>query len=180
MVFNAGERLLSPTLEARIAALESHPAAEIRRLASLPVTSVTTYSVVPLDNDGSGARDPFGMWASSTPSRIVIPAGLDGRWNFRADIQWPFNAAGFRGACFTKNAGNPNTATADRLGQDSRMGSTLTETRTAPEWEDNFVAGEYVQLWVNQNSGGTLDPVSNGGFVAAGIRVYARRLGPVM
>lgn len=178
MGIGAGQTLRDTDL-ARITALETPPRAEIRRVASLTVATGTAFVAVTLDDDGGGVRDPLGMWsASPNPTRITLPNGYDGRWAWWAELQWDFNATGSRAACFTKNATTPSSANA-RLGQDGRRASDATETACRPSVEDNFVGGDYMQLWLSQNSGVTLG-VGGAASTAVGIRVYARRLGPAL
>lgn len=163
---------------------DPNTSSEIRRVASLVVATSASFVTVPFDDEGAlGARDPLGVWASGSPTRLTIPAGMDGEWNFKVlNMQWGFNATGSRAACFGKNGTNINVSVGGgtRLGQVGGKASDSTETATHPEWTENAVAGDYYELWGNQNSGGNLEVVTPSGFPLNGIRVRARRLGPAL
>lgn len=160
-----------------------HPGeSEIRRMASLSIASGTTFAAVAFDDEGGagGPRDPLGVWSAASPTRLICPAGMDGRWEYEViNLQWPFNATGSRAACWNKNGGLVNGSNGARLGLVGLRASDATETATHPKWAENMVGGDFMELYVNQTSGAASD-IAVGGYTIPGVRVRARRIGPAL
>lgn len=150
--------------------------AEIRRTATLLIP-IATWTAVTFDDDGSGARDPFGMWSSgSNPTRITVPSGGDGRWKVRGFVPWQFQTSGYRGACFTKN-GTSLSSAQGRLGLHTLTFTNGLETVNHPYQEMDLVAGDYLELFVIQNHSSSVDCAQGGGNTPR-LFVTMERMGP--
>lgn len=147
---------------------------EIRRVADLSIANAVETAVA-WDDDGAGARDPLGIWTSANPTRLTIPVGYAGRWEFRVAGVWAFNATGGRAGWFTKNG---VTTGAYRLGADGRPASPATETTCAPYWKGNLADGDYLELRVFHTAGANLNIQTAN--THDPLRVYAKRIGPAL
>lgn len=105
-------------------------------------TAVSWQSVV-------GARNGLG-WSVGTPTRIPIPSGADGRYQITFCGEFAAHATGKR---YTTLGVNGSFA---KPGLFVPGDGTLTAF-LATTWETELVAGDYVEVWLYQNTGGLLN-----------------------
>jgi hypothetical protein len=106
--------------------------------------------------------DTDGYHSTTTnTSRLTIPTGKNGYYLITANFVFALNATGNRDMFFAKNG------TALRYAF-SPIASSATYTGMALTFIANLVATDYIELWVNQTSGGNLnaDTTSGGGTFA--------------
>jgi hypothetical protein len=123
-------------------------------LADVTWTKVPAFDAEHYDNGGYHSL-------VTNPERITIPAGLGGTYLVTASCWFAQNANGFRLFQVTKNADAVNV---DPVVYEDRspytpvgIGSVI--AMSAGLWP--LAAGDYVQLWAHQNSGGNLDLTAN-------------------
>lgn len=114
------------------------------RSSDLTVTTATD-TVVPWTDV---AVDPWGCWSAGNASRLTAP--VDGRYMAVGTVQWAANATGNRSVWIENQAATqlartqvPATATL----------ATWLQVVTPPF---DLVKGEWIQMYVRQNSGGNL------------------------
>lgn len=95
-----------------------------------------------------------GIWSASTPTRLTIPpaapgATYAGRWMFSAFITWNTNGTGGRLLYVAKNGSTQAIANYQAVGGSG----TITPVGA---WS-TMAAGDYFELFGQQNSGGALD-----------------------
>ena len=156
--------------------------AEIKGAASLQ-PNTNAFTAVTFNHPPVWQSDTF--FSAGDPSRITVPAKLNGRYFVRATIRWErFDGKDFQIpdrnkscflAYFTKNGDN----LADHL-EDTHMSAApvVKATKTVMNllWEGNLVEGDLLKLFVFHN-GTILDdnqPVS----VNVNVWLSVRRLGP--
>ncbi len=100
--------------------------------------------------------DYGGFWLVGNATRLTIP--INGRYSVGACVEWASNSAGnFRTLSLRVNGGNS-------IAVDMRLPMTGGfVTRNAVHTEYEFVAGDYIEAVVNQDSGGnrTVNAVGN-------------------
>jgi hypothetical protein len=84
-------------------------------------------------------------------SRFTVPAGKSGKWQFTGNLVWAPNATGQRQALWTVNG------VAQRGTSIMVVPSVTTLYQNAPTVTLNLSVGDYVQLFVYQDSGGNLN-----------------------
>lgn len=89
---------------------------------------------------------------SSNTSRIVIPAGMDGKYLFTANIAFETNVTGIRFVWFVKNG---VTAQRYSLASSPAVSGDVSSYCIARPFR--LVAGDYLEVYVFQNSGGALN-----------------------
>lgn len=94
-------------------------------------------------------------WVLTTPTRIPIPAGADGRYSVVFSGEFTANATGKRYTALGKNG------TFIQPGLFAVGDASLTSF-LASAWETEVVGGDYLEVWLYQNSGGTLSLTING------------------
>lgn len=94
----------------------------------------------------------------SNTDRITIPAGGDGLWLFQAQIAFPANAAGIRGARLT-----PSTGVHVYMGTATVAGSSTYAPQLHVQRLWRMTAGQHMRVIAYQNSGGDLDVEGNNG-----------------
>lgn len=127
------------------------------RVYNSAVQSVGTSSITAITFD-SEREDTQNIHSTVTNTgRLTIPAAWDGMWLFGGQILWAGNATGVRAIWLRINGGTdlvgavfPNSAAAQNDG-----GEVTTFNR--------FVAGDYVEVTVWQNSGGNLNTFASPG-----------------
>lgn len=166
-----GGTTLNTHLRDQLLALYSPPQCEAHRVATLAVTSGTTV-LVPLEDErfdqdwGAGSTGTFHSLVTNT-SRIVIP--YDGIYEF--DVFWQWSG--------TPGVGNAimnlrlNSAGSSSGGTSVRQIVHGSDRAGAYRLRRAVVAGDYVELFANQSSGGSLS-VSGGAGVTG---VYVRMVG---
>ena len=100
------------------------------------------------------ASDAWGTWSSGAASRLT--AQVTGRYTATAVVRFASNSTGFRAAWILKNG----TDTIARVNAAAVTGSpTMLTVSSTPT---DLAKGDYLQLYVRQNSGGNLDLVHDG------------------
>jgi hypothetical protein len=118
------------------------PSCKVYRTADLNVATGSTWTTVAWQTVDF---DPYGMWNSGTG----VYARITGRYLIEHQAQWTANATSYRGSRVMLNGATPlNLCQTDSTGTAlfSHQGSVIV----------NLVSGDYVQMQVRQNSGGTL------------------------
>lgn len=122
----------------------------------------STWTLVPFDNLGNYSSTfggVVGYWVSNQ-SRLRAPTGETGLYSINASVTFPFNATGIRRIQIRKNAAG--SATGGTL-----IGTTHIPTVTTSAVQTTVVYGrdayltadDYVEVFVLQNSGGSLTTV---------------------
>jgi hypothetical protein len=119
-----------------------------RTTATLSIAVSGTPQVIPFEAAIGAGGNIFGMWSSSVnPSRITIQRA--GYYHCVANVTFAASATGDRELYFVKNG-------AGVIGRQSAKSATLvTSQSTAAILE--LVAGDYLEVFVNQTSGGALN-----------------------
>ena len=106
--------------------------------------------------------DAFGLHAAGNPTRITIPSGFDGWWAVAGLVSFASNATGIRNLAIIANTGAyaANTSTPAISGLDHAL---------SVSGLIRLVAGNYLELFVYQSSGGALNLQSGPIFRAAWI-----------
>ncbi len=109
------------------------------------VTTVVTWDTLAFDTDTV-------MWSSG--SRLQLNTG--GKWLFTASLRWASNATGYRFIDLRKNAAGSG-AGGSSIANDTRpaVSGNITAQVLSIEWP-GFIAGDYVELFGFQTSGGSL------------------------
>jgi len=110
--------------------------------------SNATYTAITFDNENFDT-DSFHSTSSNT-SRITIPVGLDGKYLVTFTAGYNANSTGIRGSALHKNG-----ALAFVMFQVSA--SSAADTFFGSSQIMNLSAGDYVELFLYQSSGGALD-----------------------
>jgi len=105
-------------------------------------TAVSWQSVV-------GGRNGLG-WSSGTATRVPVPSGADGRYEITFSGEFAANATGKRYTALAKNG------TLIKPGLFVPGDGTLTAF-LATTWETEVVGGDYLEVWLFQNSGAGLN-----------------------
>lgn len=107
-------------------------------------------------------------------TRVTIPAGLGGRYLVIGRLSWNTNGTGYRSATIVKNGSVTNT-----LAQATQPGMASQGTVVNVAEVVTLAAGDYIELWGKQNSGGALDVIGdNTTFKNAISGLTVRYLGP--
>lgn len=115
---------------------------------SINNTTLTAFSPDTVDHD-SGS--PTAFWAGGNPTRLTAPQA--GKYTVGATVVWDTSAVGTRAIYVVKNG-----TTATRLaGEDMNAlsGAAVNVSTTL-----NLAAGDYVEFYVRQDSGGVLNVVA--------------------
>lgn len=109
------------------------------------VTTVVTWDTLAADTDPT-------MWTSGSRLTLNTP----GTWLFTVNLRWTSNATGYRFADLRKNAAGSG-AGGSSVGAIvvPAVNGNATVLSLAIEWP-GFIAGDYVELFAFQNSGGNL------------------------
>lgn len=120
-------------------------AVRVERAAAVQSIPNATTTAVIWDTE---VYDPYGLWVSSAPTRItLISAGV---YMVRAYVAFASNVTGIRSLGLSTSGGvigesNTMSAAVDNLGRVATM-------RIA-----YFNAGDYIEAWAHQTSGGALN-----------------------
>lgn len=127
-------------------------------------TTVITWDTLWFD------RDPT-MWASGTQLTINTP----GTFLIKANVRWAANANGYRFLDVRKNSAGSGAGGTD-LFADTRPAATGTGTiQSISDEIPGFVAGDYIEVFVAQSSGGPLS--LSAGSIAGCVSLSVRRTG---
>ena len=116
--------------------------------------------------DTDGFHDP-----SSNNSRITIPSGKGGKYLFQTMIRWDGNSSGARSIKFYINGAEGQTI--------YRAPAFSAAVIINVSFMLNLVATDYVQIYVNQTSGSTIEVENSGSTsqLGAGLRFGCQYLG---
>lgn len=99
--------------------------------------------------------DDLDAYDSGANTGLTIPVA--GTYNVNTALQWVSNATGYRSFTVTKNSDIGSADFGFVLGQDLRMAVTGGETSQVISVTHRFDEGDILQVYVQQNRGGTLD-----------------------
>lgn len=123
----------------------------IRRSTNQSISSgseqVITFDTESYDTDG------FHSTVSNT-SRITIPAGLGGKYRITANVEWASDANGYRFIYIKKNG------SAYIGGSSSGLTASVSYASHSLTVDADLVAGDYIEVYALQNSGGGINVVS--------------------
>jgi hypothetical protein len=106
-------------------------------------------------NFGAESYDSHNAHDNSTNNtRLIFPE--NGVYELKAHGAWDTNANGIRGLNIRKGAGGVQTAGTDVI-TDVIAGNGTTQARLSLSIDQQFIAGEYVELFAYQGSGGPLN-----------------------
>jgi hypothetical protein len=124
-------------------------------LASVKTVSSSSWIAVAFDAEN---YDIGGMHNNSTnPSRITIPSGGDGYYNFTGQCSLTANSAGGRGLKIAYNGGVGGSTNPKDVGGTFETADVNFPYRSAVTATRYMLAGDYAELAVYQTSGGNLD-----------------------
>lgn len=132
--------------------LESaHTGSGVGARATITATSVptATFHPIPLDTEDFDT-DGFHSTVTNT-SRMTVPAGLGGKYIAVADVETPNNTSGVRYFMIYKNGSEYAAIKDDAPTQSGGFGFKMTPTAVL-----KLVPGDYIELYVFQNSGSSL------------------------
>lgn len=129
----------------------------VRRAASQSIPTGGVFTQVSWD---SVVENPDGVFNAGTPTRLTIPAGADGVWQFSMWMRYDINATGIRYCYLRKNALTPLQIDL----RNATSGGNYTYMSLVGTFR--LVAGEYVDLNAFQDSGGALNLLTAGGSAA--------------
>lgn len=109
----------------------------------------SAYTAVSFDTE---AFDALGMHSGGAPTRITIPAGKDGVWEFQTHPSFLANVTEVRQTQFKKNGAfiGPQLLVPGNVGAPDVAAGELT-------FKVALVATDFVEVFVRQNSGGALN-----------------------
>lgn len=119
-------------------------AANVTRTAAQAITSATPTNV----SWDTQVEDTEEFWVAGTPTRLTIP--MDGRYGGYAFIEWASNATGIREVNIYLNGATilAGLTIAPVSGRSVRM---------SVPFEKELVSGDYLEVNVEQTSGGNLN-----------------------
>jgi hypothetical protein len=151
--------------------LESGPQCAVYQSTPQAALATATATLITFDT-GLFDLDPT-MWVIGTPSHIQFNTA--GKWLVVASLRWATNATGYRVANIRKNSGG-SASGGTYVGSDQRTAITGGSTSNlAIAVLTGINAGDYVEVFGQQASGGAL-ALDSAGFVGA-VGVYAKWLG---
>lgn len=116
--------------------------------AAYPVPDSTNHAVA-WDTE---SFDTDGIWdVSPNPSRLTIPANMGGRWIVNAYVQWASNSTGIRAVWILKNATTLVALSEIAVSASIPLGRLCVVDML------QMIATDYLELYVFQNSGGSLN-----------------------
>lgn len=92
--------------------------------------------------------DGYGLHSPAASTRLTIPAGYGGIWQFEAQISWP-SGGGNRVAAWIVNSGTTYGRYQSSAGSTTHIHHTCSQPIA-------LVAGDFIELDVQQSSGGNL------------------------
>lgn len=144
------------------------PSIKVYRTAAQSISNTTATAISFPTGSATEAWDTDALHSlSSNPTRITIPNGLAGKWLVQGSIEWAGNATGYRWAQILLNASQVANVT-------------MASTGAAPDTHQfistilQLNAGDYVELYGTQSSGGPLNAAGPGEY---GTWFAATRLG---
>lgn len=101
------------------------------------------------DHDTNTIHDP------GSPTKLTIPTGKGGKWLVGASVVWESNTVGAREVAIRKN-GSANTGGGNAVEASSNNPTTVSTTTII-----SLAAGDYIEAYVTQKSGGALNVIVN-------------------
>lgn len=140
-----------------------------RTTAALSIAASGTPQVIPFEAAIGGGNTPFALWEGTTnPSRITVNRA--GYFLAVACVEFAANATGDRSVGFRKNG------VASLIG-----GQTIKSATLANELQTSalifLVAGDYLEVWVNQTSGGALNVTTTAAKQSPSFSLFMQRAG---
>jgi hypothetical protein len=131
--------------DSKVANICAHPCTFARQVTINQTISNSTATAVSWDAefyDTSSMHD-----TATNPSRVTIPTGQGGKYLLSNSILWSNNGTGAREQTILKNG--------SQLGWDEIMpvNSAASYTATSAARVVDLVAGDYIELYVKQNTG---------------------------
>jgi hypothetical protein len=106
----------------------------------------------------TAVSDAYNGYTGATPTRWTCPAGYGGTYQVTASVAWAANATGQRQLYIARNG-----VALTYAGQDTRpsAGSSLITYQQVSALV-TLAAGDYIEAWAMQNSGGALSTANPG------------------
>lgn len=119
----------------------------------------STWTLIPFNTNtayGSNFGSAIGAWAINN-SRLTAPTSQTGLYSINASVTFPFNATGIRRIQIRKNAAGSATG-GTLIGQTHTPTVTTSAVTTTVMYSRDayLTAADYVEVFVLQNSGGSL------------------------
>lgn len=142
-VFAAGQRVTAGALNN---ALPVHCGVTVSSF-SLP-TSASAYTAVSFTAQSSS--NTTGMWSAASPTRLVAPTA--GTYDLSGVVTWPATLASSDGRGEFRVNGSATAITTGKVSIVRGSGGNATGVASGTAI---LAAGDYIELYVNQNSGST-------------------------
>ena len=140
-----------------------------RTTATLSIAVSGTAQVVPFEAALPGGNSPFALWEGVTnPSRITVNRA--GWFWANCAIEFAASATGDRTIGFRKNG------IASLIGGQTNKSATLAQEMTTAVLI-SLIAGDYLEVWVNQTSGGALNITTTLAKQSPSFSVFMHRAG---
>lgn len=123
------------------------PSLQLSRGSAAIATSPTTYTAVSFDTVAS--QNLASLWSNSQPTRIVAP--YPGTFQIHGGITWPATLGTADGRAEVRFNGTGTPVATSRCG--TQRGSTGNMQSTFSGVVVFTAAGQYVEIFANQNSG---------------------------
>lgn len=127
----------------------------IAKMTNSGAQSIATSTSTALTWDSETYDTVNGHSTVTNTSRYTVQTGYAGYYQLRAVVAWNGNATGVRRTWFAVN-GTAVDATEQRMPGNATNHSASTETAL------QLAVGDYVEVFVNQNSGGALALITGG------------------
>lgn len=122
-------------------------AARVYRTTNQSITNTTLTAFAP-DTVDYDAGSPTAFWSGSNPSRLTAPQG--GKYTVGCSVLWDTSTSGNRSVYVVKNGTTGTRLAGEQM--TANNGGVLNVATTL-----NLTAGDYVEFYVLQNSGGSLN-----------------------
>jgi hypothetical protein len=126
-------------------AIQTAQAARIYRTTNQAIANSTLTAFAP-DTADFDAGSPTTFWSSSTPTRLTAPQA--GKYTVGCSVLWDSSTTGNRAVYVVKNGVTGTRLAGEQMIANS--GGVLNLATTL-----NLTTGDYVEFYVNQNSGGS-------------------------
>jgi hypothetical protein len=147
------------------AALARPAGVRVKRTTAATATTAVYHLATWEAADSPSSDGSDGTWTVATASRLKAP--VSGRYRVTVAIPFAANTAGFRQVVLRKNsAGSSAGGTVAAVGNASANSTGLTAMASVVLDEFYMAAGDYIEAFAYQNSGGDLAAYSAGGLTA--------------
>jgi hypothetical protein len=131
-------------------AIQTAQAARIYRTTNQAIANSTLTALAP-DTADFDAGSPTTFWSAGSPTRLTAPQA--GKYTVGCSILWDSSTTGNRSVYVVKNGVTGTRLAGEQMIANS--GGVLNLATTL-----NLTTGDYVEFYVNQNSGGSLNVVA--------------------